>query len=114
MSMFADKREGVAAALRSGVSLEAVADAEGVSATTIRGWLRRGKREPDGVFGEFLRSAEPSVHDDGPMTVAELERHLTQVIREKKSVAAMVVWLRLHGQDREGVADDPFAEFDPR
>ena len=34
VSMFADKREGVAAALRSGVALEVVADAEGVSATT--------------------------------------------------------------------------------
>jgi transposase len=114
MSKFADSSEGVAAALRSGVSLEAVADAEGVSATTVRGWLRRGKREPDSEFGEFARSAQPAVEGEGQMTVAEIDRHLTQVIREKKSVVAMVAWIRLHGQDPEGVADDPFREFDAR
>ena len=113
MSKFTDKREGCAAALRSGVALEAVADAEGVSATTIRGWLRRGKREPDGEFGEFLRASQPPVDAAGPLTVAEVERHLAEVIRSKKSVAAMVAWLRLHGQDQEGVASDAFAEFDP-
>jgi transposase-like protein len=113
MSKFADVSSGVAAALRSGVSLEAAAEAEGVSATTVRGWLRRGRREPDGEFGVFLRASEPAVDGEGPMTVAELERHLTSVIREKKSVAAMVAWLRLHGQDQAPVPDDPFTEFDP-
>jgi hypothetical protein len=113
VSKFADKREGVAAALCSGVALEVVADSEGVSASAIRGWLRRGKREPDGEFGEFLRASEPDGEFGEPMTVVECERHLAQVIRSKKSVAAMVAWLRLHGQDQEGVADDPFREFDP-
>lgn len=113
MSKFADKREGVAAALRSGVALEAVADAEGVSATTIRGWLRRGRREPDGSFAEFLRAATPAVEADAPMSVAEVERVLAEVIRSKKSVAACVAWLRLHGQDQSQAGDDPLAAFLP-
>lgn len=113
MSKFADRREGIAAALRSGVALEAVADAEGVSATTIRGWLRRGKREPVSEFGEFVRASVPPVEGDGPMSVEEVEGHLTEIIRAKKSVSAIVAWLRLHGQEQAPAGDDPLAAFLP-
>jgi Terminase large subunit, ATPase domain len=41
------------------VPLEVAAEAEGVAATTVRGWLRRGKREPDGPFGEFRTVTHP-------------------------------------------------------
>ena len=113
MSKFSDSSAGVAAALRSGVALEAVAEAEGVSATSVRGWLRRGKREPASEFGAFLLAAKPVAEGEGPMTFAELERHLTEVIRSKKSVAACVAWMRLHGQDRAPADDDPLAAFLP-
>jgi hypothetical protein len=113
VSKFADKREGVAAALCSGVALEVVADSEGVSASAIRAWLRRGKREPASEFGAFLLAAKPVAEGEGPMTFAELERHLTEVIRSKKSVAACVAWMRLHGQDRAPADDDPLAAFLP-
>jgi transposase-like protein len=111
--MFATKREGVAAALRAGVALEAVADAEGVSATTIRGWLRRGKREPASEFGGFLRDSEPAVEAEAPMSVGEVERVLTELIRQKKSLGACVAWLRLHTQDQVSADDDPLAAFLP-
>ena len=116
MSKFTDTRDGVAAALRSGVGLEAVADAEGVSPTTIRGWLRRGKREPGSEYGAFLRAATPAAEAAEPMTVEEVERTLAEVIRQKKSVAACVAWLRLHRQDRspeDQPLDDPLARFLP-
>ena len=113
MSKFSDVSEGVAAALRSGVSLEAAAEAEGVAATTVREWLRRGKREPDGPFGEFVRACEPVVEAEAPMSVGEAERHLVEVIRTKKSVTAIGLWLRLHGRDQTPAGDDPLAAFLP-
>jgi transposase-like protein len=113
VSKFSDSRAGVAAALRAGVALEAVAEAEGVSATTVRGWLRRGKREPTSEFGEFLRASEAAVDGGGAMTVDEVEKHLTEVIRAKKSVAAIVAWLRLHGRDEASAGDDPLLAFMP-
>ena len=113
MSKFAELSEGVAAALRSGVSLEAAAEAEDVSATTIRGWLRRGRREPDGPFGEFVRASQPPVDAEAAMSVEEAERHLIEVIRSKKSVTAIVAWLRLHGQEQAPAGDDPLAAFLP-
>jgi hypothetical protein len=114
LSKFTDSSPGVAAALSSGVGLEAAAEMAGVSATTVRGWLRRGKREPDGPFGEFGRAAEPSVAPDAPFDQAELERHLVELIRSKKSVTGMNLWLRLHGQDGVPAGYDPLLDFLPR
>jgi transposase-like protein len=113
VSKFSDASEGVAAAMRSGVSLEAAAEAEGVAATTVRGWLRRGRRESDGLFAEFVRAAQPPADGEGPMTVEEAEAHLVSVIREKRSVTAIVAWLRLHGQDQMPAGDDPLEAFMP-
>jgi hypothetical protein len=113
VSKFEKTSAGVAAALRSGLALEVAAEAKGVSPTTVRGWLRKGQREPDSEFGAFLRSATPPADGDGPMTAAEVERHLVTVIREKKSVTAMALWLRLHGQDQTPAGDDPLAAFLP-
>jgi transposase len=115
MSKFADHSEGIAESLRVGLPIEVAADQAGVSASTVRGWLRRGKREPDSEFGAFARAAKPAAEgEDGAMSVEEVEHHLTAVIRRSQSVAAMKLWLELHPENREGVPNDPFSEFDAR
>jgi hypothetical protein len=54
-----------------------------------------------------LISAEPA------MTLDEIEYRLAQLIRrEKPSVGAIALWLKLHPPQDEFAADDPFAEFD--
>lgn len=80
-------------------------------ASTVRTWVRKGRRDPDGEFGVFV--IEPAA-DGGAMTVDELERHLVEVIRRKKSVAAMALWAKLHPLDGAAIEDDPFSEFDAR
>jgi transposase len=97
--------------LREGLPVEVAAERAGRSASTVRTWIRRGKREPTSEFGEFLRASEAAVEGEGAMTVEEVEQHLTQVIRAKKSVAAMALWVKLHAQ--EGAPVDEFSEFDP-
>ena len=86
----------------------------GVSATTVRGWLRRGRREPDGPFGKFLRDTQPAGAVQEPMTLAEAEQHLAKAIR-KGSVTALALWFRRHdGPGASDDADDPLLDFVPR
>lgn len=110
----AKSRDAVLAALREGLSVEVAAERGGVSASTVRTWIRKGRRDPDGEFGVF--AADPVPVPTGAMAAAELERHLVEVIRSKKSVSALALWAKLHpGEFTPGAAaDDPFAEFDPK
>jgi hypothetical protein len=103
------KQEAALAALREGLPVEVAAERAGVSASTVRTWVRKGRRDPDGEFGAFV--IEPTMAE-GTMSAAELETHLVEVIRSKKSVAAMALWTKLHPRDQV-LEDDPFAEFDP-
>ena len=112
MSKFAENHESVAAALRAGLSLEAAADMSGVSASTVRTWQRRGRRESESEYGAFLRVCESEPAENETFTMAELDGHLIEVIRRKKSVAAMALWVKLHGQDRAPLEDE-FSQFDP-
>jgi hypothetical protein len=107
----ASGREAALAALREGLPAEVAAEGAGVSPSTVRTWIRKGKRDPEGEFGAFGRAVEPE-EGDGAMTVEEIERHLATIIRRKQSVAAMKLWLELHDGGRESQHDDPFAEFE--
>jgi transposase-like protein len=106
------KREAALAALREGLPVEVAAERAGVSASTVRGWIRKGRRDPASEFGVFV--VEPAVKVDGAMTFEELEGHLAEAIRRKKNVAAMTLWARLHASESVPAGADPFGEFDPR
>jgi hypothetical protein len=108
----ASGREAALAALREGLPAEVAAEGAGVSPSTVRTWIRKGRRDPGGEFGAFARAVE-SEEGDGAMTVEEIERHLATIIRRKQSVAAMKLWLELHHGGRES-QDDELSWLDPQ
>ena len=132
MTKFSDVSERVARLLREGFTVEAAAQDAGVAPTTVRSWIRRGKRDPDSAYGRWLASFDGAIEaydvtstkllkmqldeleqaeKQDRMTVEEAERHLEAAVR-KGSVGALKLWFERH--DRDGQTDDPFAEFDAR
>jgi transposase len=122
MSRFESVKDGMVALVRSGLSVDEAASREGVNIHTVRSWLSKGRKEPQGRYGRFasevdaMRSLQtlPDRSKLGAFTRDELERLLAEKIRAG-SVPAMRLWVDLHRAEfepGEGIADDPFAEFD--
>ena len=91
--------------------VEIAAERAGCSASSVRGWLRKGQREPDSELGRWAASLDGC--DDAaeaPMTREELETILTALIREKRSVTAAKLWLELQREQPAEV--DVWSEFE--
>ncbi len=107
MSRFEETREALVGAIRDGASIADASAGVGVSCATVRRWLTSGRREPDGVYGEFAQSVDAirgerrELHRelDGPLTVEEAERVLAKLVR-RGSVPALKLWFERHGEDQ--------------
>jgi|ERR1035437_1274875 transposase len=123
-SRFESVKDALIASVRSGLSVEEAARGEGVNVHTVRSWLAKGRKAPQGRYGRFasevdaMRSLQrlPDRSELRALTREELEGLLAEKVRAG-SVPAMRLWADLHRAEferGEGVPDDPFSEFDPR
>lgn len=121
-SVFQEAQEGLVAAVSAGASVDDAARSHGVPVGTVRSWLARGRKAPDGPYGGFASRVDaarrlqrlPAPQEVAGLTPGEFEELLAEKVRSG-SVPAMRLWLDLHRSEFEeggGVADDPFREFD--
>lgn len=102
-SRFEGLQDGLLGSVRDGLSLDDAATRAGVSVHTVRGWVREGRKHPEGRFGVFATAlsaaqSEPQNLDpnqSGSMAWAEFEGHLAASIRAG-SVTAMKLFADLH------------------
>jgi hypothetical protein len=70
----------------AGVSLADSCRAESLRLNTVKGWLSRGRQEPEGVYGDFARAigeARKAARDrPTPMDWEELSRVVSQMVRQ--------------------------------
>ena len=75
-----------------GVSLSDAAKATDVRLNTVKDWLKKGRRDPQGAYGEFARAIDEARQDaqenQGAMSREEFDVHLAKAIR-RGSVTAM-------------------------
>lgn len=118
---FEAAREGLLASVRAGVTVDEAARSAGVRVNTVRSWLSRGRKAPEGPYGRFAAEIDasrelkrlPAPLELRALTRDELERVLAEKVRAG-SVQAMRLWVDLHRSEFEGErVDDPFVEFDP-
>jgi transposase len=115
-SRFDDLAGQLIGAVRAGQTLDAAAAQAGISIATVRTWARRGRKDPEGRFGEFARALdaarEASRGDPSALDRSEFERHLAKAIRGG-SVQAMKLWATLHREDdAPAEPGDEFERFD--
>lgn len=109
----------ITARVELGVSVADAAVAENARPETVRGWLRRGRREDDGPYADFataVNKARETAHSrPEPMDADELARVVSEQARRGSVQAMKLRWemLRAPDPEREGVTDDdPLAEVD--
>lgn len=111
----------ITARVELGVSLADAAVAEDARPETVRGWLRRGRRDPEGPYADFAaavnRAREEASNRLEPMDADELGRVVSDMVRGGSVQAAKLLWemLRAAASDAgEEVKDDddPLAEVD--
>lgn len=90
-------RAGILARLELGVSFTDSATAAGVKVSTAKGWLARGRQDPDGAYGEFAQAVEVA-RETGKATepgdAAELRRRVWTMV-ESGSVEAAKLYHRI-------------------
>lgn len=101
---------------RAGVSLEdACRDLE-MRPQTVKNWLSRGRKEPDGTYGPFAAAVdearEQAKAEEPPMDADELARVVSRAAR-KGSVAAMKLRDEMLERERLREADEAPVEKDP-
>jgi hypothetical protein len=99
-------------AIRAGLSLADACSATGVSLNTVKGWLKRGRREDGTDYAAFSADVDQARADAAAaeMGLLEFRAHLNAAVR-RGSVAAMRLWWAVHQRDPDE-PEDPFAEFD--
>ncbi|KKL60475.1 hypothetical protein LCGC14_2204980, partial [marine sediment metagenome] len=77
------RRFQILGAIRSDVSYADAAREAGVSPSTLRAWLRRGRRDSDGPYAEFAAAVEreKQAAAEEPLSEAELVRILERQAR---------------------------------
>ena len=106
----APTRAEFVARTEAGASLVDAARALGIRASTVKGWVTRGRQEDAGPYAEFVRKVEAArrrATTEQPMTGDEFQRRLDAAVRSG-SVTAMKLWAEL---DRARRAED--AEPEP-
>ena len=96
------------ASLRAGASIDEAARNVGVNINTLRTWLRNGRKEPEGRYGEFalevdaIREARqlPDRAELAALTREEVEAILAEKARAG-SIPALRLWVDLHRAEFE-------------
>jgi len=105
---FANFSPKIIDAIQAGASIEEAATTTDVPVTTVRRWLRDGRkgRDPYAAFAAAVdgaradrKNAESAL--DGPLTAAEAEVLIARAAR-KGSVPALRLWYDLRGADNAG------------
>jgi hypothetical protein len=116
--LFAGKAADIVKAVQAGASLPEACDRVGVNLGTVRGWLRKGRLDAGGRYGQFAAAVDaagvvPVAEDNGePLSREEVELLIARSARAG-SVPALRLWLDLHRADGEASARvDAFARFD--
>lgn len=99
-SVFGERSEAVLAALLMGVSVADAARAHEVGERTIESWLAKGRRDPDGRYGDFARQVDAAREErrlptgDAPDELTEEEiRQLLTVRARAGSIPAIKLFL---------------------
>jgi hypothetical protein len=119
MSAFERVCEPLVEAISEGLSLEEACATLEIPANTVRGWLRKGRLDPDGPYGPFAHSLDATRADRadaerdlcGPLTLDEFERLVADLAR-RGSVQALKLWSDRHPIDAADAPVDQFARFD--
>ncbi len=108
-------RGSVLQGLYAGLTLVESIERAGLAEQTVKGWLTRGRQDPDSEHGRFAAAVDEArdVAARADMTLAEFRGHLNRAVRAG-SVSAMRLWLTLHQSEQDEADDDPFAEVDGR
>lgn len=102
----------IVAAVGAGVSLADAARAADISPETLRGWVRRGRREPSGAYRDFADAieearAEAQGRAAEVMDKDELGRVAARAARRGSVQAMKLIWEMLKAEPDEPT-DDPF------
>jgi len=106
--------------IERGASLPDAAAAEGLHASTLKGWLTRGRKEEAGDYAEFAAAVESARSRyreklEQPMDLGDLEREVWRSVRAGSVAAMKLAWeiLKAKSEDADqGDASDPFSELD--
>lgn len=95
----------IAARVEFGVSLADAAHSEGAAPDTVKGWLRRGRREGTGHYGDFAaaveKARERAPDRSAPMDEDELRAVASEAARAGSVRALRLVWKMLRAE-RQG------------
>ena len=117
--LFEASQNDLLEAVQASATVDEAAKTLGLSVNTVRSWLSRGRKAPDGPYGTFARQLDeirsarrlPDRAERGSLTREEWEGCLAESVRAG-NVQAMRLWHDTH--IAEGERDDPFAEFASR
>lgn len=118
--VFEQHAEAILARIVRGASLADAARLHGVGARTVSSWIEKGRRDPDGAYGDFARQVDearaerrlPSDADE--LDEDELRRVVARSARAGNVQAAKFYFDTWIKGTSEGVTDgiDPLAEVD--
>jgi hypothetical protein len=87
------------------LSLADACRSEGLRLNTVKGWLRRGRREDSGPYADFAQAIEQararSASRPEPMDADELAQVVSQMARKGSVQAAKLRWEMLRAPDAE-------------
>lgn len=114
----AEMRADLLERFAAGVSVREAALSAGVNEKTLKSWLTKGRRQPNGPFAEFTaaveKARESSRFDAKPMDEAELIVVVSEAARRGNTQAMKLRWEML-GRDKvaeEEPAADPLEALD--
>jgi hypothetical protein len=104
-------------AVRDGASIDEACRGRDLKVRTVRDWLYRGRKDPQGPYGAFAAAVDgirasrelPAPSRRGSLSRDEWESCVALAVRAG-NVPAMKLWLDSHGDSTP--ADDVFAEFE--
>jgi transposase-like protein len=112
----------IVAAQKAGASLADACRENDISERTVKGWLTKGRKNPDSPYAnfafaiDFIREARDAPDSDEPVDDEEVQLHLSRAIRNG-SVPAMKVWTDTYrkkggGEGEEKKPADPLGKMD--
>jgi predicted transcriptional regulator len=104
--------------LKAGLSVADAARRAGVAERTVRHWLTRGRREPDGRYASFAAEVDAALSavPSGPLAEGELREAVARAVREGSVPAMRLAWQmeRDAATDAKGGEGDAFDELAER
>lgn len=101
---------------RAGLSIPEIAKSIDVSEQTIKGWLTRGRKEPNGPYREFVaqvdEARESAKAAEEPLTPDEHLLIVSRAARRGSVTAMKLYWDMLRQEEPPAPPVDPLAEFD--